>query len=142
VFLDRGVPADALAPDVLQQTLATNLFGAVVMCGALLDLVPRGGRIINVSSTLGQLERGIGATGAAYAISKTALNAYTSALAAAVRERGILVDAMHPGWIKTDMGGPGAPLEPEAATETALFLATRAPGETGRLWNKSALTAW
>jgi NAD(P)-dependent dehydrogenase (short-subunit alcohol dehydrogenase family) len=112
------------------------------VCEGLLDLIPRGGRIVNVSSTMGQLEGGISAHGGAYAISKTALNAYTSALANALAERGILVDAMHPGWVKTDMGGPNAPLEPADATETAYFLATREPGPTGRLWDRSALTAW
>lgn len=143
VFLDRGTPVEALDGATLQATLATNLFGPVALCAALLPLIPRGGRIINVSSTLGQLgDGGLRASGAAYGISKAALNAYTTALANALRPREIFVDAMHPGWVKTDMGGAGAPLDPPAATETAYFLATREGGPTGSFWDRSEVTAW
>lgn len=142
IFLDRGVPADRMDLDVLRATLETNLVGAVAMCRAFAPLIPRGGRILNVSSTMGQLDGGITPDGAAYSVSKTALNAYTSALAAALAPREIMVDALHPGWVRTDMGGAGAPLDPSEATATALFLATRPPGETGCFWENARKIPW
>ena len=139
---DRRVSADQLPLEVLRRTLETNLLGTVSMCTAFAPLIPENGRIINLSSTMGQLEDGLEPHYAAYAISKAALNAYTSSLAAALRRRKILVDAMHPGWVKTAMGGPGARITPDAATETALFLATRDGGETGRFWHEQRIIPW
>jgi NAD(P)-dependent dehydrogenase (short-subunit alcohol dehydrogenase family) len=139
---DRHTGPDHLPLDVLRRTLDTNLIGTVAMCSAFIPLIPKGGRIINVSSTMGQLEGGLETYATAYAISKTALNAYTSALAAALESRKIFVDAMHPGWVKTAMGGPGAQITPEVATETAFFLATRPEGETGLFWRRNNVIPW
>lgn len=143
VDADRRMSAAELDLDVLRETLDTNLFGTIAMCKAFAPMMSRDGRIINVSSTMGQLsDGGIPSSSTAYSVSKTALNAYTSALANALRVRGILADVMHPGWVKTDMGGSGANLEPEEATNTAFFLATRVAGETGLFWDRSRVTAW
>ncbi len=139
---DRNMTADALEPEVLQRTLDVNLFGTIAMCRAFAPLLRDGGRIVNVSSTMGQLDDGLGATTVAYSVSKAALNAYTSALAAALGAREILVDAIHPGWVKTEMGGAGAHVEPREATETILYLATRPPGDTGKFWYRSRVIAW
>jgi NAD(P)-dependent dehydrogenase (short-subunit alcohol dehydrogenase family) len=145
IFLeeDRATTADQLGSALLRATLGVNLFGTVEMCKTLAPLVPRGGRIINLSSTMGQLDGGLEPYAAAYGISKTALNAYTSALAAALHKRGILVDSYHPGWVKTEMGGPGAQRDPVEATETALYLATRpSEGRTGRFWLDEKPIPW
>lgn len=145
VFLlaDRNGHADHLEPAVMRATLEVNLLGTIAMCTAFAPLVPAGGRIINVSSTMGQLSGGLEPYATAYSVSKTALNAYTNSLASALRERHILVDAFHPGWVKTEMGGPGAQIEPAEATETAYHLATRAASETtGRFWIDSKPAAW
>ena len=83
---------------------------------------------------MGQLAGGSAGYAPAYCISKTALNAFTEALAAAVSDQGILVDSFHPGWAKTRMGGPNATVEPDQSASVALFLATRPPGETGLFW--------
>jgi len=140
---DRTMRADSLEPAVLRHTLDVNLIGTVMMCTTFAPLVPAGGRIINVSSTMGQLSDGLEPYATAYSVSKTALNAYTSSLAAALHAKNILVDSLHPGWVKTEMGGPGAQIEPDAATETAYFLATReASGTTGRFWFESKPIAW
>ncbi|MFZ1123559.1 MAG: SDR family NAD(P)-dependent oxidoreductase [Candidatus Baltobacteraceae bacterium] len=139
---DRRTSAELLPLHLVRRTLETNLLGTIAMCTAFAPLIPEHGRIINLSSTMGQLEDGLEPAYAAYAVSKTALNAYTSSLAAALRRRNILVDAMHPGWVKTAMGGSGARLAPEAATETALFLATREGGETGRFWYEKRIIPW
>jgi NAD(P)-dependent dehydrogenase (short-subunit alcohol dehydrogenase family) len=143
VKTDRLMFADDLDPRVLDETLRTNLYGTIAMCTALLPLIPAGGRIINVSSTMGQLgDGGLEPYAVAYSVSKAALNAYTSALANRLRERRILADVVHPGWVQTDMGGPGAQISPDEGTETIVYLATRPAGETGRFWNRKRIVAW
>jgi NAD(P)-dependent dehydrogenase (short-subunit alcohol dehydrogenase family) len=81
------------------------------------------GRVVNVSSQLGSLA-GMGAGYPTYRISKAALNALTRILAAELRGTGILVNSAHPGWVRTEMGGPQAPLSPEQGAETIVRLAT------------------
>ncbi|MEV4369185.1 SDR family NAD(P)-dependent oxidoreductase [Nonomuraea sp. NPDC049637] len=93
---------------VVSEALETNLLGAWRVTLALLPLL-RGsahGRIVNVSSEIGSLAPMGGGT-PAYTVSKTALNALTRMLAAELRGDGILVNAVCPGWVATDMGGPG-----------------------------------
>ena len=98
------------ATSVWRETFETNLFGAVRMCREVLPLMKklRYGRIVNISSGLGQLHQ-MGEGSPAYRVSKAALNALTKTLAAEVAGSGILVNSMSPGWVKTDMGGEGAP---------------------------------
>lgn len=131
---DRRTPANRMDPAVLDQTLAVNFYGPIAMSEALLPKMGAGSRIINVSSTMGQMADGSAGYAPAYCISKTALNAYTQALAAAVSDKGILVDSFHPGWARTAMGGPNATVDPEQSASVALFLATRPRGETGLFW--------
>jgi len=143
VKTDRLMYADDIDPRVLEETLRTNLFGTIAMCTAFVPVIPSGGRIINVSSTMGQLgDGGLEPYAVAYSVSKAALNAYTTALANRLRARGILADVVHPGWVQTEMGGPGAQITPEQGTETIVFLATRPAGETGRFWDQERVVAW
>ncbi len=141
---DYAMRADALDAEVLRRTLEVNVIGTVGVCVAVVPLMARGGRIVNLSSDLGQLGKpgGMTPTMVAYSLSKAAVNAYTAALASALRERGILVDSLHPGWVKTAMGGPNAPLAPAAAAEAVYRLATRPAGETGRFWRDGVPAPW
>ncbi len=111
----RGVDADL---DLVHQALETNLLGAWRTTQACLPLLRRSshGRIVNVSSGSGSLS-GMGAGTPAYSVSKAALNALTRILAAELRSDGILVNSVCPGWVATDMGGPGGrPVEQGAAS--------------------------
>jgi NAD(P)-dependent dehydrogenase (short-subunit alcohol dehydrogenase family) len=111
----RGTDADL---DVVHQALETNLFGAWRTAKACLPLLRRAdhGRIVNVSSGGGSLS-GMGAGTPAYSVSKAALNALTRILGAELRGDGILVNSVCPGWVATDMGGPGGrPVEQGAAS--------------------------
>lgn len=141
---DYALRADELDPDIVRRTLEVNVVGTVTVCVAILPLLPRGGRVVNLSSDLGQFGKpgGMTATMVAYSLSKAALNAYTSALANALHERGVLVDSLHPGWVKTAMGGPNAPLAPEDGAEAVYRLATRPVGESGRFWRDGAPAPW
>jgi NAD(P)-dependent dehydrogenase (short-subunit alcohol dehydrogenase family) len=140
---DRATAVSRMDQDVLEKTIATNLYGAVYMSEAFIPMMARGGRIINVSSTMGQLTGGSEGYAPAYCISKTALNAYTQALAADVASRGIMVDCFHPGWAKTAMGGQNASVDPMDAAKIALFLATRPRTEkTGLFWDHTGVIDW
>ncbi|MGH7707612.1 MAG: SDR family NAD(P)-dependent oxidoreductase [Vulcanimicrobiaceae bacterium] len=140
---DRVATADRLDLAALRRTLEVNLFGTIALTQAVVESIPRGGRIVNLSSTMGQLSNGLESSSLAYSLSKTALNAFTSSLAAALQPRGILVDSLHPGWVKTAMGGPGAQRDAGDAAADVLFLATRPDdGRTGRFWRGRDVIPW
>jgi NAD(P)-dependent dehydrogenase (short-subunit alcohol dehydrogenase family) len=111
--------------ETYRDTLETNLIGPLRMIQSIVPLMRKQGygRIVNMSSGQGQLtEMGVGTP--AYRVSKTALNALTRTTAADLHGTGILVNAMCPGWVRTDMGGSGAPRSVEQGADTALWLAT------------------
>ena len=111
----RGVDADL---EVVREALETNLLGAWRTAQACLPLLRRSqhARLVNVSSGAGSLAR-MGAGTPAYSVSKAALNAMTRILAAELEDDGVLVNAVCPGWVATDMGGPGGrPVEDGAAS--------------------------
>jgi NAD(P)-dependent dehydrogenase (short-subunit alcohol dehydrogenase family) len=114
-----------VAPGLLRETLETNTLGAYRVIQALAPgMRERGyGRIVNVSSGLGQLND-MGGGYPAYRVSKTALNALTRIFAAELGGTGVLVNSVCPGWVKTDMGGPGARLSPEEGVRTIVWAAT------------------
>ncbi len=122
IFLDedRAMRPSQIDPLILQRTLSVNLLGPISMCNAFVPLLTDGGRIINVSSSMGQLAGESDGYGPAYCVSKVGLNMYTQLLAADLRARRIMVDAFAPGWGKPALGGSGAPLEPETAAKQAL----------------------
>lgn len=126
VILDpRGSRVLDAKPQTFRDTLEINVFGPLLLAQALVPLMKKNryGRIVNLSSGLGQLsEMGTGTP--AYRISKTALNALTCILAAELKRSGILVNSMNPGWVRTDMGGAGAPRTAEQGADTAVWLAT------------------
>jgi NAD(P)-dependent dehydrogenase (short-subunit alcohol dehydrogenase family) len=101
----RGTDADLT---VVHEAFETNLFGAWRTCQRAVPLMRRNawGRIVNVSSGGGSLASMGGGT-PAYSVSKAAMNALTRVLAGELRGSGILVNAVCPGWVATDMGGPG-----------------------------------
>jgi len=132
---DRITPPSRMDQRVFDRTLAVNLHGSIAMSQALLPYMGSGARIINVSSTMGQLSDGSEGYAPAYCISKTALNAFTQSLAGELIARGIMVDCFHPGWARTGMGGPNASVDPVQSAQVALFLATRPQSEkTGLFW--------
>jgi NAD(P)-dependent dehydrogenase (short-subunit alcohol dehydrogenase family) len=112
------------------------------MAQAFAPMMSRGGRIVNVSSGGGQLSTP-STWSPAYCISKTALNAITVQLAEALKARGIAVNAVCPGWVRTDMGGPGAPRNLAEGADSILWLVLKAtPDLTGGFWRDGKRIPW
>ena len=131
-------------PKMFREILDVNVIGAVMMCQAFVPLMKKlgYGRIVNMSSGLGQLER-MGQGLPAYRISKAALNALTRTLAAELLGTGILVNAVSPGWVKTDMGGPNAERTVEEGVETAVWLCLlSSAGPTGSFFRDRKAIPW
>jgi NAD(P)-dependent dehydrogenase (short-subunit alcohol dehydrogenase family) len=98
------------------ETMTTNLLGPWRVCQAFLPLLRKShaGRIVNVSSESGSLAN-MGAGPPAYQVTKAALNAMARTLAGELRHARILVNAVCPGWVASDMGGGGRPIADGAA---------------------------
>jgi NAD(P)-dependent dehydrogenase (short-subunit alcohol dehydrogenase family) len=144
ILLDEGVDIGDLEIDDLRGTFETNLFGAVAVSQAFVAgmVSRRYGRIVNVSSEAGQLAS-MGTYAPAYSMSKAALNAFTRQLAASTRGSGVLVNSACPGWVRTDMGGAGAPRSVQEGAETIVWLATvGADGPTGGFFNTRKAIPW
>jgi NAD(P)-dependent dehydrogenase (short-subunit alcohol dehydrogenase family) len=126
-------PASAVSAQILRETFETNFFATVGLTQKLLPLIREApaGRIVNVSSILGSLTLHADPKSPiysfktfAYDASKSALNAFTVHLAHELRDTKIKVNSAHPGWVKTEMGGPNATMEVSEGGKTSAQLAT------------------
>lgn len=121
VFLDGGaVTPEGTTGEQMLETYRVNVVGPFLLTRALAPNLERGDRklAIQVSSNLGSIAaaKDQGRTGwAAYSASKAALNMVSVLMDNELRKRCVASVALHPGWVKTDMGGEGADLEREDA---------------------------
>jgi NAD(P)-dependent dehydrogenase (short-subunit alcohol dehydrogenase family) len=147
VQLDEGPD---VSPDTLRQTYEANVIGPYAITQALLPLLKQApaGRIVNQSSILGSLtaiSQGQGGSWATpgYTSSKAALNMLTVVLAQHLADTNIKVNAAHPGWVKTDLGGDNAPLSVAEGAKTAVRLALLpTDGPTGGYFHDSEHLPW
>ena len=134
----RALNADL---DVVREALETNTFGAWRMSQAFAPMLRRSqhGRIVNVSSGAGSLTH-MGEGTPAYNLSKVGLNALTRMMAAELR--GILVNAVCPGWVATDMGGAGGRPVEEGAASVVWAVTLPDNGPTGGFFRDGKLLQW
>jgi len=130
--------------DLVINTFATNTLGPLRMIEAVVPgMRDRGyGRVVNLSSGAGQLSE-MGSGFPAYRMSKAALNALTRLTAAELGPGNVKINAMCPGWVRTDMGGPNATRTVEKGAETAVWLATLpADGPSGGFFRDMKPIPW
>lgn len=159
------------------RTIATNYFGSRDVTDALLPFIPNGGRVVMVSSGLGELstmgrdirprfadpsltrsaldslvnsyltalEKGeVKSAGwpSAYSVSKVSLNALTRILSRELSPRGIRVNSVCPGWVRTDMGGRSAPRSVEVGARSIVLAATLPGDATGGFYRDGKKIPW
>lgn len=129
--------------DVVREALETNTLGAwrVAMAFAPLLAASGHGRLVNVSSGGGQLT-GMRDGAPAYSVSKAALNALTLMLADALRRDRVLVNAVCPGWVATDMGGPGGRPVRDGASGVVWAATLPDDGPTGGFFRDGRPIPW
>ena len=176
---NAGIALDGFNVDVARETLVVNFFGALHVTEALLPLIADQGRVVMVSSGIGQLDgfadalqrklesqqldRGELATlmqsfvndvragrhtergwpSSAYKVSKAGLNALARVFARELASRGILVNAVCPGWVRTDMGGRSANRSVEEGARGIVWAATLpADGPSSRFFRDCEPIPW
>jgi NAD(P)-dependent dehydrogenase (short-subunit alcohol dehydrogenase family) len=137
---DRSLPE--FADDVWSSIMETNVEAPLKLARALSNLIPSGGRIINISSGGGSMTDPVGGWSPLYCVSKATLNAITRQLDFFLSKRNISVSAVCPGWVRTDMGGRTAPRSVEEGADTAVWLATTDDFPTGRFWRDRKPIPW
>lgn len=144
IYPDEGVRLLDVSPQIVRDTLETNTLGPLLTSQAFIPLMLRHGygRVVNISSEMGQLE-GMGGQTGAYRVSKTALNAVTVVMAAETQGTNVKINCMCPGWVRTDMGGHHADLSVAEGADTAIWLATLPDdGPSGGFFQKRQRIAW
>ena len=137
---DRNLMTDE--DEVLLTTLETNSLGPLRVVKAFLPLLGPGSRVINISSEGGSMTDPVGGWSPAYCVSKSLLNAMTRHLAYEWADREIMVNAICPGWVKTDMGGKSAPRSVERGAETLVWMATASSIPTGLFFRDKKVIPW
>lgn len=144
VLLGESDGVLSIPADDYRRTFETNLFGLIEVCRAFVPgmALARYGRVVNVSSGAGQLTT-MSSYAPAYSMSKAALNAFTRILADTYRSSGVLVNAVDPGWVRTDMGGASAPRSAQEGADTIVWLTTLPDdGPTGGFFRDRRAIEW
>lgn len=124
LYIDRRHRLLELEEEVLRRTMESNAYGPLILTQAFVPLMKKKGygRIVNVYSGIGELSD-LGSSWPAYRLSKILLNIQTRIIAGELLGTNVLINAMCPGWVRTDMGGLGVPRSVEEGADTAVWLA-------------------
>lgn len=150
IMLEHDFKVGGVPSENWKRTFAVNFFGVVDVTNAFLPHLDRSDapRIVNLSAILGsiaeiskpQMKQWIRAS---YSASKAALNAYTVELAQEKAGTNYKINAAHPGWAKTDMGGDRAPMTAAQGVKTIVQLATLdADGPSGQFLHMGKQMSW
>jgi NAD(P)-dependent dehydrogenase (short-subunit alcohol dehydrogenase family) len=144
VLLEEDGEVLTIPEEAFRASFETNVLGALHLCQAVVPgmRARRYGRVVNVSSGAGQLA-GMDGYAPAYSLSKAALNALTRLIAHAGQDRNVLVNAVDPGWVRTDMGGTSAPRSVKHGADTIVWCATLPDGgPTGSFFHDRTPIPW
>ncbi len=144
LLLDEDGDVLAVELQHFRDCIETNVYGPLRLAQALMPaMISRGyGRVVNVSSGAGQISS-MSDYAPPYSLSKAALNALTRLLASAAQGSDVLVNAVDPGWVRTDMGGPTAPRSVAQGAGTIVWCATLpAGGPSGRFFHDRKEIPW
>lgn len=140
VFPEEGdEPLEKLPLECFEEAFAVNVVGVARVTRAFLPMLSRAvrPRVVNISSLAGSIGGKEDSRHYCYSASKAALNMLTRAMAAELRPRGITVVTVTPGWVKTDMGGPQAPLTVgESSGSLAAMIDRLGEGDAGRFLDR------
>ncbi len=143
--------ASSISSDVLRKTFDTNFFALVKVTQALLPLIFRSksGRIVNVASIEGSLTLHTDPASPiydskpfAYDASKATVNSFTVHLAHELRDTAVKVNSVHPGWVKTELGGKGALIDITEGAQTGMQLATLPDDATAGFFHLGQTIPW
>jgi NAD(P)-dependent dehydrogenase (short-subunit alcohol dehydrogenase family) len=141
IVVEEEVNSPVMVVDYLRKTLEVNLIGTVDFTERIIPLLNDGAQIINMSSSAGSLgHSGYTSNYPSYRMSKAALNMMTKVLAKRFDGK-VKVSSVHPGWVKTDMGGEEADIAPEEVAED-LFKLINLDIETGQFLYKGEKFPW
>ncbi|MFS8137384.1 MAG: SDR family oxidoreductase [Thermomonas sp.] len=140
--LHSGERFGHIDPAILEDSFRINAIGPFMLTQALAPLLKDGARIANLSSVMGSITRSTQFRSPSYCSSKAAQNMLTVELAHALRERDIIVLALHPGWVQTEMGGSSATVDVDASARGLLQVIDAATlADSGRFtdWQGASL---
>ncbi|MEM9408818.1 MAG: SDR family oxidoreductase [Acidobacteriota bacterium] len=143
VFASAGNSFGQVDKAAWLQALEINTIAPLLMAEAFLPHVERGElkTIVNVSSKVGSLDDNTRGGLYAYRSSKSAVNQVTKSLALDLEHQGIKAVALHPGWVRTDMGGPHALIDaPESVTGMRRVIASLSAEQSGAFLNYDGTT--
>ena len=138
IYGPKDVTRDTVDYDAWGQVFRTNTMSPLAMSAAFAANVAQGGqkKIITLSSIMGSIAENDSSGDFIYRSSKAAVNAVMKSLAGDLKSEGITVAVLHPGWVRTDMGGPDAAIEaPESVTGMRAVIAGLKESDSGRFLN-------
>jgi NAD(P)-dependent dehydrogenase (short-subunit alcohol dehydrogenase family) len=144
IYLDEGDKLLDIPVETMRSSFDANFFGAYYLCKMLIPVMKKNGfgRIVNVSSGYGAMDAMNARTGA-YKLSKLALNGLTQILASELKGTNIKINAVDPGWVRTEMGGPSATRSPQEAARGIVWAATLDDdGPTGKFFRDTKIIPW
>lgn len=138
IYGPKDVTRDTVVYDAWGQVFRTNAMSPLAVSAAFAVHVAQGGqkKIITLSSIMGSIAENDSSGDFIYRSSKAAVNAVMKSLAGDLKSEGITVAVLHPGWVRTDMGGPDAAIEaPESVTGMRAVIAGLKESDSGRFLN-------